>query len=546
MNAILFTGDSSPISDEEVKVFKDAEKIINNNKKKKHPVLIVLSIIIVILFLAFLVLSTIFALLNINSDKIVNGVSVVGIDISNLTKQEALDKLNAEFSNRISKDIVLKHNDELYSFIPSQIEGNYDVNKVVDQAYTIGRDGNIFQNNYSIIKTWYEKIDLTPNFSYKEDSFTALVEQMNTAFADGVKDPSYVIDEKNLIITPGKDGYAVQMDKLEKLVVNKLTADDYNTDAIEIPTTQKKCDAIDIDKIHSEIYQEASDAYFTKDPYTVHASTTGMDFKISVDEAKALITGTSDTYTIPLKILYPKVRTSDIGSEAFPNLLASFSTSYATSNSNRSTNIALATAKIDGKVLMPGETFSYNQTVGQRTAQSGFKEAGVYVNGGVSTGIGGGICQVSSTLYNAVLRANLEIVDRTNHQFQVGYVPIGTDATVSWGSPDFKFKNSRSYPVKISATTSGKNIYIKIFGLHESTEYDVEIVSYKTATIAYSTTYTKDSSLGAGKTKVVQAGSNGAKSETYRILKLNGAVVSKTLLSKDTYSPHNQIIAQGQ
>lgn len=546
MNAILFTGDSSPISDEEVKVFKDAEKIINNNKKKKHPVLIVLSVIVVILFLAFLVLSTIFALLNINSDKIVNGVSVVGIDISNLTKQEALDKLNAEFSNRISKDIVLKHNDELYSFIPSQIEGNYDVNKVVDQAYTIGRDGNIFQNNYSIIKTWYEKIDLTPNFSYKEDSFTALVEQMNTAFADGVKDPSYVIDEKNLIITPGKDGYAVQMDKLEKLVVNKLTADDYNTDAIEIPTTQKKCDAIDIDKIHSEIYQEASDAYFTKDPYTVHASTTGMDFKISVDEAKALITGTSDTYTIPLKILYPKVRTSDIGSEAFPNLLASFSTSYATSNSNRSTNIALATAKIDGKVLMPGETFSYNQTVGQRTAQSGFKEAGVYVNGGVSTGIGGGICQVSSTLYNAVLRANLEIVDRTNHQFQVGYVPIGTDATVSWGSPDFKFKNSRSYPVKISATTSGKNIYIKIFGLHESTEYDVEIVSYKTATIAYSTTYTKDSSLGAGKTKVVQAGSNGAKSETYRILKLNGAVVSKTLLSKDTYSPHNQIIAQGQ
>ncbi len=546
MNAILFTGDSSPISDEEVKVFKDAQQIINDNKKKKHPFLIVLSVIIVLLFLAFLVLSTIFALLNINSDKIVNGVSVVGIDISNLTKQEALDKINAEFSNRLSKDIILKHNDELYSFVPTQIEGNYDTSKIIDQAYTIGRDGNIFQNNYSIVKTWYEKIDLIPNFSYKADAFTALVEQMNTSFADGVKDSSYVIDEKNLIITPGKDGYAVQVDKLEKMVVDKLTADDYNTDALEIPTVQKKCAGIDIDSIHSEIYKEASDAYFTKDPYTIHASTTGMDFKISVDEAKALITGTSDTYTIPLKILYPKVSTNDIGSEAFPNLLASFSTSYATSNSNRSNNIALATAKIDGKVLMPGETFSYNQTVGQRTAQSGFKEAGVYVNGAVSTGIGGGICQVSSTLYNAVLRANLEIVDRTNHQFQVGYVPIGTDATVSWGSPDFKFKNSRSYPIKISASTSGKNIYIKIFGLHESTEYDVEIVSYKTATIPYSTTYTNDSSLGAGKTKVVQSGSNGAKSETYRILKLNGAVVSKTLLSKDTYSPHNQIIAQGQ
>ena len=192
-----------------------------------------------------------------------------------------------------------------------------------------------------------------------------------------------------------------------------------------------------------------------------------------------------------------------------------------------------------------GEEFSFNGTVGKRTAANGFKTATVYSNGQVTTDYGGGICQVSSTLYNSVLRANLEITNRTNHTFTVGYVPIGLDATVSWGSPDFKFKNSRNYPIKIVATTANKKLTISVYGLKEDVEYEVELISYKTGTVPYSTVYTTDSSLGKGKTKVVQSGSNGATSVAYKILKLNGKEVSRTLLSKDTYSPHNQIIARG-
>lgn len=119
------------------------------------------------------------------------------------------------------------------------------------------------------------------------------------------------------------------------------------------------------------------------------------------------------------------------------------------------------------------------------------------------------------------------------------------DATVSWGSPDFKFKNSRSYPIKIVATTSNKKIYISIYGLKEEVEYEVELVSYTTGSVPYTTVYTNDATLEKGKTKVIQAGSNGAKSVAYRILKLNGVEVSRTLLSRDTYSAHNQIIAKG-
>jgi vancomycin resistance protein YoaR len=112
-------------------------------------------------------------------------------------------------------------------------------------------------------------------------------------------------------------------------------------------------------------------------------------------------------------------------------------------------NIALAAKKIDGVILNPGEEFSYNGTVGQRTESAGFKKAGAYANGKVVQELGGGICQVSSTLYCAVLYANLEITDRTCHYFPVDYLPSGLDATVSWKSPDFKFKNNRDYPIKL-------------------------------------------------------------------------------------------------
>ncbi len=548
MNEILFTGDKSPLTKEEAKIFKEAKKIIstnNDNNKKKHSKLFIFGIILIVLLIILGVLSTIFALINMNNDKILNGISILGIDVSNKTKEDAKETLTQALSNRLDDDVILKHNEEMYTFLPNQVDANYDLDKVINQAYMIGRDGNIFQNNLSIINTYLNKFSLTPDFTISSDKLNELVTQMDNQFKDGLKDPSYEIDGNNLVITAGNDGAITNKDELKNIIIEKFIIIDYNTDPIIVPIENKKCASIDIDKIHTEIYQAAVDAYFSSNPYTIHASSNGLDFKISIDEAKALIDGNSSTYTIPLKVLYPNVTTDQIGSEAFPNQLASYSTNYSSSSSNRSTNIALATSKINGKVIMPGETFSFNSTVGQRTAQSGFKEAGVYVNGTVATGIGGGICQVSSTLYNAVLRANLEIVDRSNHEFLVGYVPIGTDATVSWGSPDFKFKNSRSYPIKISATTSGKNVYIKIWGLNESTEYDVEIQSYKTSTISYKTTYTTDSSLSSGQTKVIQNGSNGAKSETYRILKLNGEVISKTLISRDTYQPHNRIIAKG-
>lgn len=550
MNAILYNSDTSSTDTEEV--FEEAKQIIENNSdttfkepKKKHTKAIVITICILVFVLIIGVLSTIFALININSDKIISGISILGIDVSGLTQDEANTKIAENLNSRLETNLVFNHNGILYNVLPSQLECSYDITKAVNEAYSCGRNGNIFVNNFDILNTLINKVNINVDFSYNNDLYESVVSQMNANFEDGIKQSSYTIDGNNLIITSGKAGNVIKSEELRNLIIDKLTSVDYNTDSIEVPVEEVHPDGIDIDKIHSEIYKEATDAYYTTDPYAVYPSSSGLDFDISIDEAKQMVSTPQDTYTIPLKTLYPNVTTNEIGREAFPDLLATYSTSYASSNANRSTNIALAASKINGTVLMPGEKFSFNGTVGKRTASAGFKTATVYSNGQVTTDYGGGICQVSSTLYNSVLRANLEITNRVNHTFTVGYVPIGLDATVSWGAPDFKFKNSRNYPVKIVATTSNKRLTISVYGLKEDVEYEVELVSYKTGTVPYSTVYTTDSSLGKGKTKVVQSGSNGATSVAYKILKLNGQEVSRTLLSKDTYSPHNQIIARG-
>lgn len=546
MNAILYQEEPSELTKSALKYFKKAEKIIyksQHKNDKKNKKFIIAFIIIAILLIAF-VFSVIFALINQNNNKIISNISAMGIDISNLTVDEAKQKLQENLETRLETDIVLKHNDEDYVLTPSQFEFTYDIDKTIEKAYMIGRNGNIFENNYTILYQKKHNTDIAIDVSYNEDLLKNIVPQLNSGFKDGIKEPGYEISGNKLIITAGQDGNVVKYEELKNLILERMENENYSTDSIEIPVEEGKAEAIDIDQIHSEIYKEAVNASYSTNPYKITASSNGVDFAISVSEAKALINGQSSEYTIPLKVIYPSITTDSIGAEAFPDLLASYTTSYATSNSNRSNNIALAASKLDGTVIMPGETFSYNETIGKRTVAAGFKEAGAYSNGQVVTEVGGGICQVSSTLYNAALRVNLEIVSRKNHNFQVSYVPIGTDATVSWEQPDFKFKNNRNYAIRIKATTSNKKITIQIYGLKQDDDYEVEIESQKTGTIEYKTTYTTDTSLKKGQSKVIQKGSNGATSITYKILKKNGVVVSKEVISKDKYQPHNQVIAR--
>ena len=252
-----------------------------------------------------------------------------------------------------------------------------------------------------------------------------------------------------------------------------------------------------------------------------------------------------EQYEIELTITKPKVTIAQIGSEAFPDLLGTYSTKYDGGNTDRTTNLRIACRKINDKVVLPGETFSYNKTLGERTPAAGYKNAKVYENGEVVDGIGGGICQISSTLYNSVLKANMDIVERRNHQFVTSYTPAGRDATVVYGLTDFKFKNTRKTAVRIKASCSNGIATVSIYGIKDENEYDVSFNTKTISTIPFTVKYVDDNSLPAGTEKVKQKGANGIITETYIVKSLNGKVVSSNLLSKDTYNAMQRIILRG-
>lgn len=547
---VVDTKDKTVEEDEGLKILADAENIIqqtNNkhSKTKKFIIFFVIPLIVLIILLA--ILSTIFALINMENNNIIDGVFIQGIDVSNLSVEDAKSKLSSIVNEHIAKEITLKYEDFSKTLVPSQFNVNFDVDNAVQTAYSIGRSGNVFENNFAILDALLNSNNIGQNMEYDSELLYALLSELNNELPGRMENSGYYVDGTSLIIDSGKDGVNVDIEVLANKIAKSLNDINNQDIVIEIPVVNVAPNPIDLDTIYNEVHKNPVDAYYTTDPYVVYPSSTGLDFDISMDEAKEMLKTYQETYTIPLKVIYPSVSTNDIGSEAFPDLLSSFKTSFTSSNSNRSTNIRLCSEKINGLVLMPGETFSFNQVVGKRTPEAGFKPATAYSAGKVVQEYGGGICQVSSTLYNAVLYSNLEIVERTNHGYKPSYVKPGLDATVSWGGPDFKFKNNRDYPIRIVCDTSNKILKIYIYGLKRDTDYKVVLDAQYVSTVYFKTVYQKDSSLASGQSKVIQNGSNGCKTATYKYLyDANGALVSSECISRDTYNPHNKIVAVGE
>lgn len=538
--------------EQEKQVEKDDSKIASTEEKNEYkPVKIkkkksiIPIIVITVLICAILFLSVIFALININNDKILSGISIMGIDVSKLTTQEATDKLNELIQSKCKDDITLKYDDYETSINGKQINAKFDVDKAVNEAYNTGKGGNILVNNYNILITQILKKDVSMDLYYDEGLLNTAVEDASSKIPGAVQQSSYYVEDDNVIIVKGKSGVKIQDDTMKQEIVSAMKKIEEKNIIITIPVETVEPDAIDVEKIRNEIYKEPQDAYVSTNPTTVHTHVNGVDFGISIDEAKKLLEEDKEEYKIPLKITVPKVKVENLGEKAFPDLLATYTTRYDPTNKNRSNNLTIAANKINGTILMPGETFSYNKVVGARTIEAGYKEAGAYAGGKVVQDVGGGICQISSTIYNTALLANLEIVDRSNHQFLTSYVPVSRDATVSWGGLDFKFKNTRTYPIKIVASAKNGLAKVSFYGIKEETEYEVVIQSKTVSYIPYTVKYIEDSSLAKGKEVVSQSGYNGCKSEAYRVLKLNGKVVSKTLLSRDTYDPMQRIIRRG-
>lgn len=512
------TNESNIVSTKEKENLKNTETftIINDYQNtSRYDVLTIFGILTLIFIILLLITFVTFTLVNTKSETIANGILIKGIDVSGLTREEAKQKVSVYISSSIPEEIKLKHNDFETSISTEQLSIYFNIDEAVEIAYQIGKDGNIFENNLIILKSLFSKTNVEPGFAIDEEQLKISLQDISNKLPDKVIESSCYIEDNNLIITKGHSGNVVKVEETINYIKENINNLNLNDTELELITEEQSPKQIDLDSIYNEIHKEPVDAYYTQNPYKVFPSENGLDFGISLEEAKQLLQEEKDEYIIPLKILYPNITTNMIGTEAFPDLLSEFSTKYSASNKNRTTNLILAANKINGTVLMPGETFSYNKIVGERTIEAGYKEAPIYVEGRVEDGLGGGICQITTTLYNAVLYANLEVIERSNHQFVPSYANASRDATVVYGAIDFKFKNNRDYPIKITCSVSNGIANFKIFGLKTENDYEVQITSRITGTT-----------------------STAIYSEAYKTLKKNGNVVSTEVISKDTYKRH--------
>ena len=410
-----------------------------------------------------------------HSEKNLPKVFLDGVDVSGLTREETMDKLGAsgwDESAEIPLTVKLPAD---VSFELDMYESGAMLPREVaaEAAYRYGHGSNWYENLLRYCKGLMVPTDVSQKFTtLKEDYIRDAIEKAVAEFREKTADQGYEVDKEQKELRLMKGAGQMEIDQ-EQLYVEICTALTGGLKEVDHQHIDNELTVPDFDEIYKELHIKPVDAYFVEGGFEVVDEIVGCSF--DVEQAKTLWekAAPAETVTIPLEIIYPEVTRETLTSMLYRDKLGEQTTLFGGSTAERVNNIQLACSKINGTILMPGEVFSYNETVGQRTRDAGFKEAAAYQDGEVVQEIGGGVCQVSSTLYCATVFANMETVEREAHYFLVNYLPPAHDATVSWPSPDFKFRNSRNYPVKIVASADPEELTLtmEIWGTDEDGSY---------------------------------------------------------------------------
>ncbi len=344
----------------------------------------------------------------------------------------------------------------------------HTVDEAADAAYAYGHTGNWYANLFDYVKSCLRPVEVnSASIVYNEEYIRTQCEDGIKALDKELGDGSYEIDKENslLCMVKGAGELTFDLADMTAVIIDALgegkteIAYDYISSEPKMP---------DFQKIHDELAAEPADACFSDDgKFTVIDDVEGCDFDVTEAETIWKAAEPAEDVEIPIKLTFPEVTGDYLRSLLYRDVLGTTTTYFPLSNENRISNIQLACSKIEGTVLYPGDVFSYNDALGERTEAAGFKMAGAYSNGEVVEELGGGICQVSSTLYNAMLYAyRVNTVQRSPHYFPVDYLEKGYDATVSWPKPDFKFRNDTDYPIKIvtHCDAEEKSLTIEIMG----------------------------------------------------------------------------------
>lgn len=501
-------------------------------KKERIPVIIG----IIIAFLLFIYLIFCFM---VSGNDFVSNTTINGIHVGHLSKEEAIDQLEKQYEK--DKDQIILHlslNEQEYNIDVSEDV----VSNIKNDVENISKKyNNFFTRGYHYLISHKEYAGLS--IKNKKDVENKIIESQITDYSTLVE-TTYEVQKNKVIFTKGKSGETVKKEDVYNLIKNALKQYDFKK-TWEIKPVQITEDENVMNKIYEHLSKEAQNATLDKNNnYEIIPEQLGAKY----DKEKAIKlfnqANEGEKFEISAKAILPEITKEILEKNLFKDVLGEYST-YVSGTSIRKNNVKLAGEKCSGVILLPGEEFSYNQTVGKRTREAGFGEAGAYLNGETVQEVGGGVCQASSTIYNAIVLSNLQITERHNHTYVSSYVPIGRDATVSWGGPDFKFKNDQKYPIKLVVSYSNSRLYAKVYGTNID-GIKVEFTSTKTETTGYNTKYETDPNLPEGTEQVKQKGSNGAKAISYRkVYDKNGNLISNKKESYSSYKGHEEIIVKG-
>lgn len=525
---------------------KEKKSNIKSNKKLK-----VIAIFSGVLFILIMILS-IMVIINKKNQNIYKNVYVGLHNMSGKSKTELcsiLDEQNNSLKN-LTLD-VYQDSDKIYTLTAQDIDFKIDIENTVIEAMSFGRTGNIIKDNIEILSASINGKKLDIKYTYDDKKLEDIILNIDLSLKDRYEDDSYSIDKENakLYIKKGVTGNSIDYSIEKNGIIEFLSNGRSNIYMLNISKKEPKI--LDTKKMYDDLKVQVKDAYIdnTSNPPKYIKETVGVDVDIEKikDELKKeenMVQGITLEYA--LNITTPSIKLEDILHKPYSDKLGSLTTYFDISNAAKANNLEIALRYMDDKIVMPGEVFSYNKCIGDTTAAKGYVEAGTYKGGTVVLEIGGGICQSVSTLYNVALMSNLEIVERHQHSLPVTYVDPSLDATVYSPVLDFKFKNTRKYPVKIVTLFSPSGtINISIYGTKEEVEYDISFETEYLSTTKYTTKYVYDNTLEDGKQELLTEGIDGYRSRAYMIKKLNNKEVSRELLSQDTYGAQQKVIKIG-
>ncbi|MCR8745603.1 VanW family protein [Romboutsia lituseburensis] len=409
-----------------------------------------------------------------NEEKIYKNIYIENIDVSELTRQEAQNKIENFIKEH--NQIVFSNGDNKFVLNISDIEVNYNVRDCVQEAYNIGRDKNVISNIKTKVNLELgEAVNINLNKSYNNEKMQSFIEKIEKGIRISPINASIRLEDENLVYEKETYGIGLDTGKFKRIIISKINKMDYEKEEIPTVTIKPKYLYDDICKINS-------------------------------------VLGTYETYFNPN--IYNRVNNIRVGAKATSNI-----------------------------ILNPTEEFSFNSYIQSPDIKGQFKKAPVIINGKLKEGSGGGLCQVSSTLYNAALYAGLEITNVKNHSIPSSYISKGRDATISTGDIDLKFKNNFETPIFIIHKVYDNKIVSTIYG-NETNKKDIEIITEIVKSLPYKIKCQQSDKLYEGQQSIYQKGRKGYTVNTFRIYKGNGDVV-KELIKENYYPPMDKIVIYG-